>query len=63
MKTERIEWWKPKERLPENKSRNLIVKKGSHVLVGWSYYNERWFGVFSEDEAPDFWAYNPKGPR
>lgn len=63
MKTEQIEWFTPKERLPKDQSTNLIVKVGSRVLVGWSYGYGRWFGVHSECDTPDFWAYNPKGPR
>lgn len=63
MKTERIEWWTPKERLPKDPSGNLIVKKGSNVSNVYEYCDGTWWKDHYSTSAPDFWAYNPKGPR
>lgn len=63
MKTEQIEWWTPKERLPKEGSNELMVKTGSDILTNCAYFWNTWASEDGAQLVPDFWAYNPKGPR
>jgi hypothetical protein len=64
MKTETIEWFTPEEKLPKDPSYMLLVKFQWEIELDWGFSGSTWETAGGcKCAAPDFWAYNPKGPQ